>query len=69
MSLATIPTSLWASIYTRSVAAYINRGYALTIARQQAAYDMSQCYIRDDVIDLRDFQKDKDDERAGDWTR
>ena len=46
-------------LYLRLLADYIYQGYQLDIARMLAA-DAAQAQV--------EHQKDKDDERAGDWT-
>ncbi|HEY2146647.1 MAG TPA: hypothetical protein VGH32_01840 [Pirellulales bacterium] len=69
MSILEVDRETYIIAYNASVARYMDwHGFDLRAAREQTAWDMRDWAIRDDVM-AREFQRDKDDQRNGDWTR
>lgn len=69
MSTIEIDRETYVIAYNESVARYMDwHRFDLRAAREQTAWDMRDWIIREDALG-RELQRDKDDERNGDWPR
>ena len=69
MSRLIIDAHTYLRFHTHLVENYTGLGFSQHEAAKRASADMRECYDCDDAIEARNLQKDKDEEREGDWTR
>jgi hypothetical protein len=69
MSHAEIDSITWHRLFLTAFHGYLSRGVDPSDARRAAAREMNLAFIRSDKADQRRYQRDRDEEREGDWTR
>lgn len=67
MTRTSVDHITYATLLLDTVASYLDQGMDLRAARQLAKSDMERTFVVAD--NQAEYQRDKDDERMGDWTR